>query len=67
MLDWTKIESSTIETLLKIILDNNLTLDIHIKSLCKMATQKLSPLFLNKQISLTYNQNLLFVNCIVAS
>ena len=44
-----EIESSGNETL-GVILDNDLKFDAHIKSLCRKATQRLSPSFLSKQI-----------------
>ena len=65
-LNGTEIEISSNETLLVMILDNDLKFDVHTKSLCRIAVQKLSAL--SRMIKyLTYDQKLLLVNFIVKS
>ena len=59
-------ESSGNETLLGVILDNDLQFEAHTKSLCRKAAQKLSPLSrVNKYLTLQCDQKLLIVNSVV--
>ena len=59
-------ESSGNETLLGVILDNDLQFEAHTKSLCRKVAQKLSPLSrVNKYLTLQCDQKLLIVNSVV--
>ena len=66
LINGTEITSRNNKKLLDVLIDNKISFDVHIKSLCKKAAQKLSALA-SVRSYLTLDQNLLMINSVKKS